>query len=46
MTDLDGGTVSLASEGLAIKDRTWSMRQEMLAPQYTKDWDSLPMAKA
>lgn len=40
------GTVSLASAGLGGKARTWSMRQELLTPQYTTDWNALPVAKA
>ena len=40
------GTVLLASAGLAGKDRAWAMRQQLLTPQYTTRWDSLPVARA
>ena len=32
------GTVLLASAGLQGKERTWSMRQDLLTPQYTTRW--------
>jgi hypothetical protein len=34
-------TVHLASEGV---DRTWSMRRSFKSPNYTGDWDELPVA--
>lgn len=40
------GTVKLASAGLGGKERIWSMRQNLLTPQYTTRWDELPVAKA
>jgi DNA polymerase V len=40
------GTVQLASAGLQGKDRTWSMRQNLLTPQYTTRWDDIPVARA
>ena len=40
------GTVQLASAGLQGKDRTWSMRQNLLTPQYTTRWDDMPVARA
>ncbi|WON74194.1 DUF4113 domain-containing protein [Nitrosospira sp. Is2] len=33
-------TVHLASEGV---DRTWSMRRSFKSPNYTGDWDELPV---
>jgi len=40
------GTVQLASAGLQGKNRTWSMRQNLLTPQYTTRWDDMPVARA
>lgn len=40
------GTVLMASAGLEGKARTWSMRQNLLTPQYTTSWDDLPIAAA
>ena len=40
------GTVLLASAGLEGKERTWSMRRNLLTPQYTTRWDELPVAVA
>ena len=38
------GTVLLASAGREGKARTWSMRRNLLTPQYTARWDDLPIA--
>ena len=40
------GTVLVASAGLEGKERSWSMRQNLLTPQYTTRWDELPVAVA
>lgn len=40
------GTVLVASAGVEGKKRSWAMRQELLTPQYTTRWDSLPVAVA
>ena len=40
------GTVLVASAGLEGKKRSWSMRQNLLTPQYTTSWDDLPVAVA
>ncbi len=40
------GTVLVASAGLEGKKRSWSMRQELLTPQYTTNWNHLPIAVA
>ena len=40
------GTVLLASAGLQGKARTWSMRQDLLTPQYTTRWGDVPVARA
>ena len=40
------GTVLLASAGLQGKERTWSMRQDRLTPQYTTRWGDVPVARA
>ena len=40
------GTVLLASAGLEGKKRSWAMRQQLLTPQYTTNWDDLPIARA
>lgn len=40
------GTVVLASAGVGGQARTWSMRQNLLTPQYTTDWKGLPVARA
>ena len=40
------GTVLLASAGLQGKERTWSMRQNLLTPQYTTRWNDMPVARA
>ena len=40
------GAVQLASAGLQGKDRTWSMRQNLLTPQYTTRWGDVPVARA
>ncbi|WP_426166255.1 Y-family DNA polymerase [Polaromonas sp. DSP2-3-2b2] len=40
------GTVLLASAGLQGKERTWSMRQNLLTPQYTTRWGDVPVARA
>ncbi len=39
------GTVLLASAGLEGKKRSWAMRQQLLTPQYTTNWDDLPIAR-
>ena len=39
-------TVVLASAGLDGKDRSWTMRRNLLTPQYTTRWEDLPIAKA
>ena len=39
-------TVLLASAGLEGNSRTWSMRRNLLTPQYTTRWDDLPVAVA
>ena len=51
MAALDGlndrfgqNTVKLASAGWG--QRTWGMKQELLTPAYTTDWDELPVARA
>ena len=41
-----GGTVSIASAGLAGDRRAWSMKQERRTPAYTTDWNDLAVAKA
>ncbi|WON74204.1 DUF4113 domain-containing protein [Nitrosospira sp. Is2] len=33
-------TIHLASEGV---DRTWSMRRSFKSPNYTGDWNELPV---
>ena len=40
------GTVLLASAGLQGKERTWSMRQDLLTPQYTTRCGDMPVARA
>ncbi|MES2946547.1 MAG: Y-family DNA polymerase [Pseudomonadota bacterium] len=40
------GTLVLASAGLKSKERTWTMQQNLLTPQYTTCWEDLPVAKA
>ena len=40
------GTVQLANAGLRGKERTWSMRQNLLTPQYTTCCDDMPVARA
>ena len=40
------GTVLLASAGLEGKQRSWSMRQNLLTPSYTTRWDELPVPRA
>ena len=40
------GTVLLASAGLEGQARTWSMRRNLLTPQYTTRWDDFPVAVA
>ena len=40
------GTVLVASAGLEGKERSWTMRQNLLTPQYTTNWGDLPVAKA
>jgi DNA polymerase V len=40
------GTVQLASAGLQDKERTWSMRQNLLTSQYTTRWEDMPVARA
>jgi DNA polymerase V len=35
-------TVHLASEGV---DRTWSMRRSFKSPNYTGDWNELPVVR-
>lgn len=40
------GTVLVTSAGLEGKERIWSMRQNLLTPQYTPKWDELPVAVA
>lgn len=34
-------TIHLASEGI---NRTWSMRRSLKSPNYTGDWNELPVA--
>ena len=40
------GTVVLASAGLKGPQRNFEMRQSLLTPQYTTNWQDLPVAKA
>lgn len=40
------GTVMVASAGVEGKHRSWAMRQELLTPQYTTNWNDLPVALA
>ena len=40
------GTVGLASAGLKGPPRNFEMRQSLLTPQYTTNWQDLPVAKA
>jgi len=40
------GTLSVASTGASRTRREWSMRQERLTPQYTTNWDDLPLVRA
>ena len=40
------GVVQLASAVRQGKDRTWSMRQNLLTPQYTTRWSDMPVARA
>ena len=35
-------TIHLASEGV---DRTWSMRRSFKSPNYTGDWNELPVVR-
>ena len=35
-------TIRLASEGV---DRTWSMRRSFKSPNYTGDWNELPVVR-
>lgn len=53
MAALDGlngrfgkGTVHVASSGLDDRRRVWGMRQERRTPQYTTNWDEVPVARA
>ena len=40
------GTVHIASAGVKGPDRSWSMQQNLLTPQYTTSWCDLPVARA
>lgn len=40
------GTVTMASAGLAVDRRAWSMKQERRTPAYTTDSRDLPLARA
>lgn len=40
------GTVLLASAGLKGADRTWTMKQERMTPQYTTRWTDLALVRA
>jgi len=40
------GSVLLASEGLAGRDRVWSMRQDRKTPGYTTDWNDLALVRS
>lgn len=41
-----GGTVLMASAGLAGERRAWSMKQERRTPGYTTCWADMPVARA
>jgi len=41
-----GGTVALASAGLAGNPQQWRMKQERRTPGYTTDWDGLALVRA
>lgn len=38
--------VQVASSGLGGRKRSWVMKQQWLTPQYTTNWDHLPVANA
>jgi DNA polymerase V len=40
------GTLTLASSGLVLRPKIWSMRQERLTPRYTTAWADMPVARA
>ena len=40
------GTLALASSGIGGDARGWSMKQQLLTPQYTTRWSDLPVARA
>ena len=40
------GTLALASAGLGGDRRSWTMKQEWRTPQYTTNWEHLPVARA
>lgn len=40
------GTMHVASTGLADRTRQWGMRQELRTPNYTTDWDQVPIVRA
>jgi len=40
------GTLTLASSGLVLRPKIWSMRQERLTPRYTTEWADMPVARA
>ena len=40
------GTVHVASSGIDDYRREWGMRQERRTPNYTTDWDQVPVARA
>ena len=42
----DRGTVLLASTGLKVERRRWSMKQERRTPQYTTRWEDMPVVRA
>ncbi len=39
------GTVHLASTGASLAHRTWEMRQQRRTPDYTTNWNALPVAR-
>ena len=40
------GTLTIASSGLGLGPKIWSMRQERLTPRYTTAWADMPVARA
>lgn len=40
------GTVFVASAGTAGPRRRWAMKQDLKTPNYTTDWNDLPIARA